>query len=75
MKIQILLSPGCGHGARTAELVAEVVREKGLPEAAVETVLVATQEDAERLAFPGSPTVRVGGIDIDPEASRSVGLG
>lgn len=30
------------------------------------TVLVSTEEEAQRLRFPGSPTVRVDGLDIEP---------
>ncbi len=74
MKIQILMSPSCSHGQQTAELVADVVRECAAG-AEVETILVGTQEDAERLGFPGSPTVRVNGLDIDPQATGGVGLG
>ena len=74
MKIQVLMSPGCGHGARAVELVAEVAGEIA-PGAGVERVEVATLEDAARWAFPGSQTVRIDGIDIDPEAHTSVGLG
>lgn len=74
MKIQILMSPRCGHGLRTSELVAEIVRTHSL-QADVETILVGTLEDATRLSFPGSPTVRVDGIDIEPEAPTTVGLG
>lgn len=74
VKIQILMSPGCGHRNRTAELVADVVRQHA-PQADVETTLVATLEDAARLGFPGSPTVRVNGVDIEPQAPTNVGLG
>ncbi len=74
MKIQILMSPGCSHGERTAELVADVARERA-PQADVETTLVATPDDAARLEFPGSPTVRVNGVDIEPQAPTNVGLG
>lgn len=74
MKIEILMSPGCGHGARARELVAEVVRELA-PGATVETITVATIEDATRSSFRGSPTLRVDGDDIDPGAPANVGLG
>jgi len=74
VKIQILMSPGCGHGKRTAELVADVVREHA-PQADIETILVAAPEDAARLGFSGSPTVRVNGVDIEPQAPTHVGLG
>ncbi len=74
MKIQILMSPGCGHGQRTSVLVAEVARELA-PGAVVEKIVVATIEEAARTAFPGSPTVRVNGIDIEPHAPTTFGLG
>jgi hypothetical protein len=74
MKVQVLTSPGCDHGERTAELVELVVRECA-PAAEVERITVATGQDAARLAFPGSPTVRVDGIDLEPDAPRAVGLG
>lgn len=74
MKIQVLMSPGCGHGALALELVADVVG-RSAPAAEVETIRVATLEDAARWSFPGSPTVRVDGIDIDSDAPTCVGLG
>jgi hypothetical protein len=74
MKIQVLISPGCGHGVRALELVADVVGQSA-PGSEIETITVATLEDAARWSFPGSPTVRVDGIDIDPEAPTGVGLG
>ncbi len=74
MKIQVLLSRGCEHGLCTAEMVAEIVRTHSL-DAELETVLVESLEDATRLAFPGSPTVRVDGVDIEPHAPSGVGLG
>ena len=68
------MSPGCGHGERALELVADVVRQS-TPGAEIETTLVATAEDAARLSFPGSPTIRVNGLDIDPQAPTDIGLG
>jgi hypothetical protein len=74
MKIQVLMSPGCGHGGRALELVADVVGQSA-PGVEIETITIATLEDAARWSFPGSPTVRVEGVDIDPEAPTDVGLG
>jgi hypothetical protein len=62
--VQVLMSPGCGHGQKTVELVRDVLRE-ARPGARLETVLVSTTTEAQRLAFLGSPTVRVNGVDID----------
>jgi len=74
MKIQILMTPGCGHGLRTTELVAEILRTHSR-DAHVETVVVESLEEATRLAFPGSPTVRVDGVDVEPHPPPSIGLG
>lgn len=74
MRIQVLMSPGCGHGARALELVKDVVRERA-PGVAVDVITVATVEDAARWSFPGSPTIRVDGEDIDPAVPPGVGLG
>lgn len=74
MRIEILMSPGCRHGAEAFALVSEIVRASA-PDAEVVTTLVGTSEDAERCGFPGSPTIRVNDRDIDPNAPTDVGLG
>jgi len=74
MRIEILMSPGCGHGAQAQALVGDVVRERA-PGATVETVLVASLEDAARVGFLGSPSIRVNGLDIEPQPPAGVGLG
>ncbi len=72
--VQILMSPACGHGLQTVRLVSEVLATFA-PEARLETIVVGTEADAERYAFVGSPTIRVDGKDIDPDAPAGVGLG
>lgn len=74
MKIQVLMSPGCGHGARAVDLVKGLVRQSA-PGAAIEIISIATLEDAARWSFPGSPTIRVDGDDIESEPPTGVGLG
>jgi hypothetical protein len=46
-------------------VVERVVSETGVP-AEIEVIDVATLAEAEELGFVGSPTVRVGGRDVDP---------
>ena len=74
MRIEVLQCPGCDHGQQVVPLVEAVLRDLAVT-AAVEVVLVETVAQAERLAFPGSPTVRVDGLDIDPDPPAGVGLG
>ena len=74
LSVQVQMSPGCGHGQKTVELVRRVLDDLAL-DAEIETVTVATMDDAERLGFRGSPTVLIDGTDIEPGPPGGVGLG
>ena len=73
MRVQVQMSPGCGHGQKTVELVRRVIDDLSL-DADIETVTVATMEEAERVGFRGSPTVLIDGTDIEPGLQGGVGL-
>ena len=69
MKVELLYFDGC-PGYRTAEnALREVLAEEGI-EANVTLVAVNTDEEARRLRFPGSPTIRVDGRDLFPAPER-----
>jgi hypothetical protein len=55
-------------------LVESVARGMGIS-IALEQILLDTPEQAEALAFLGSPTVQVGGRDIEPEARSRTDFG
>ena len=74
MRVEVLGCPDCEHARQVLPLVEAVLRDLAVI-ATVEVVLVETVEQAERLAFPGSPTVRVDGLDVDPDPPAGVGLG
>lgn len=65
--VEILYFDGCPNHEAAKELVERVAAEAGVA-AAVQLVDVETPEDAERLRFLGSPTVRVNGRDVEPGA-------
>ena len=65
MRIEFLFWRGCPSHPEARELLAEVLAARGI-DAEVDEHEVTTQEEAEQLAFPGSPTIRVDGRDIDP---------
>lgn len=65
MKIEVLYSPDCPNYVAALALVHEVLAETGI-QAQVELVRVETEDDARRLQFIGSPTVRVDGLDVEP---------
>lgn len=65
MKVEILSFQGCpGHEPARA-LVADVVADLA-PGVVVEEVDASDPATAARLRFPGSPTIRVDGVDVDP---------
>ena len=65
MKIEFLFWRGCPSHPEARELLDEVLAARRI-QASIEEVEVTTQEEAERLRFPGSPTIRVDGRDVDP---------
>lgn len=67
MKVEVLYIADCPHHRSAVEHAREALRELNLP-ATVDEVEVRTHEAAQALRFPGSPTVRVNGLDVEPEA-------
>ncbi len=65
--IEVLYFEGCPNLEPTLLLANEVLSQLGLS-ADVRGVEVRTPEDAARLRFLGSPSVRVDGKDIEPGA-------
>jgi hypothetical protein len=72
LKIEFLYWEDCPSHPQAWKLLQEVMGELGI-EAPVEQIEVVTDEDAERLAFPGSPTIRVNGTDIDSTGASQMG--
>jgi len=72
--VVVLYTEGCPATPKTCELIAECLSELGL-DVELRKVLIASQEEAERRRFLGSPTVQINGIDIDPAARDSEGFG
>lgn len=75
MKVEVLYFDGCPTYEAAAKTLRTVLAEAGV-EARIELVAVNTDEEARRLRFPGSPTIRVDGHDPFPTPERSEwGLG
>jgi hypothetical protein len=71
-KIEFLYWEDCPSHTQAFELLREVMAEMGI-DSPVERIEVLTDEDAAQLQFPGSPTIRVGGKDIDPSGAAQMG--
>jgi hypothetical protein len=63
MRIELLYFDGCPT-YQTAEKTLRAVLARAGAEAVVALVAVNTDEEAQRLRFPGSPTIRVDGEDL-----------
>ena len=70
MKIDVYWWEGCPSHPEAVALLRRVLAERGL-DAEVEMHEVRSDEEAVRLRFPGSPTIRVDGRDIDPAGERA----
>jgi hypothetical protein len=68
MRIEFLFWEGCPSHPEALELLQDVLDERRVS-APVEIREVFTQEEAVELSFPGSPTIRVDGRDVDPEGA------
>lgn len=76
MKIEVLYVPDCPNFALAVARVQEALAVANL-QAEIREVVVRDNSDALRLEFPGSPTIRVNGRDVDPSAwgQQNIGFG
>ena len=74
MRAQLLWWAGCPSTERARELLAEGLAANGLDPGTIEMCEVSTGEEAASQRFVGSPTIRVGGVEVAPEPDEPVGL-
>ena len=64
MDVELLYWDGCPSYPEARALLAEVLAERGV-DADIRMREVTTDAEAEALRFPGSPTIRIDGRDVD----------
>jgi hypothetical protein len=69
-KVDVYWWDGCPSHPEALALLESVLTEHGI-DIQVELHEVRTHEEAVALGFPGSPTIRVDGRDVDPEGAGS----
>jgi mercuric ion transport protein len=74
MNIEVLYFEGCPNHLPAIEMVRETLKSLGRQEE-IYQVEVHTQEDAEAMAFVGSPSIRINGADIEPWARTAKAFG
>ena len=73
--IQFLWWRECPSWERALALLREEMAAHDIGDERLEVIEVEDEADAERLGFPGSPTILVGGDDIQPPApQQAMGL-
>jgi hypothetical protein len=73
MKIEVLYVPGCPNHRPAVEAVTNVLALESF-ETEISEVPVRNEREAHALQFPGSPTIRVNGADVEPESISGFGL-
>jgi hypothetical protein len=74
MRIEVLYADGDPAAMGTRQSLVEVVGEDAF-ETPVQMIAVSSAADAELLGMRGSPTVRIDGVDLEPEWDGPIGLG
>jgi hypothetical protein len=70
MKIELLFWRGCPSYPEAQQLLEDVLAARGVDQP-VKVHEVTSHEEAQRLSFPGSPTIRVDGRDVDPAGASA----
>ncbi len=74
MKIEVLYVPNCPNHAVALERLREILSAESFKKIASE-VLVRDVEMAQLLKFPGSPTIRINGQDVEPQSGKAASFG
>ncbi|PKH41742.1 hypothetical protein SAMN05192575_109131 [Nocardioides alpinus] len=74
MKVELLYFDGCPNWTVADERLTQALVATGHNDATVQHRNVATAEEAERLGFTGSPTIRIDEQDPFSTGSEQVGL-
>jgi len=74
MKVELLYFDGCRGYGELREHLPRLLQQLGVA-ATIEQRRVDSEQEAVRERFPGSPTVRVDGRDVDPNTTYRAGHG
>jgi hypothetical protein len=69
MRVELYFWDGCPSHPDALALLQDVLDERGIRDP-IEMHEVRTHEEAVELSFPGSPTIRINGRDVDPVGAQ-----
>lgn len=64
MRIEVLYVPGCPNYEPAVQRLQAVLESQSL-EAEIRSVPINSEDQAKALLFPGSPTIRIDGVDVE----------
>jgi hypothetical protein len=73
MTIELLYIAGCPNYEPALAGIREALQQEKLS-ADIREIDVRNQADAEATGFPGSPTIRINGVDVEPSARATIGV-
>ena len=73
MVIEVLYVPGCPNHKSAIHSLKDVLRSATI-DAPIQEIPVMDEAMASRLKFPGSPTIRIDGSDVESNHRESYGL-
>lgn len=73
MLIEVLFVPGCPNHGPAVERLKQVLRAEAIS-MPIQEIAVKDERTARSLKFPGSPTVRINGRDVEPNANHRYGI-
>ncbi len=74
MKVDLLFAPECSSREETVNSVNEILSALS-PQSEIRITIVDSPQKAQALRFPGSPTIRINGKDLEPDADKSLNFG
>ena len=73
MRIEVLYVPGCPNYEPAVERLQTVLESQSL-QAEIRSVPIRTEAQAKALLFPGSPTIRIDGEDVEQHETAAPSL-
>lgn len=73
MLIEVLYMPGCPHHQPAVERLKNILQAIAL-DTPIQEIAVTDTAMACSLRFPGSPTIRINGMDAEPGSAHTFGL-
>jgi hypothetical protein len=67
MRIEVLYVPGCPNYEPAIERLQAVLESESL-QAEIRSMPISSEDQAKALLFPGSPTIRINGEDVEQHA-------